>query len=205
VVAVCPLPAAAQHGSIGPELGVGEYREAASSLRYRGLGPGVAGAVRFHRVAAEAAFVSIRMNPMDDSEATESFRATSIDAWLRWEALDYLGLEVGLTKRSADSEFAAQSMGAVRLGARTHHLLGPGAAIWLRGNYLAGARFSGGGRAPIAMELGLGLVIEWSSHFRATAQYSFQRLDRKTNPAGGAEVSVPIEQSLARVGLAVGF
>jgi hypothetical protein len=36
-------------------------------------------------------------------------------------------------------------------------------------------------------------------------QYSFQRLDRRTNPAGGGEVQVPIEQSLARLGLAVGF
>jgi hypothetical protein len=205
LVAAWPVPAAAQQGSIGPELGVGEYREAASTLRYRGVGPGAAGSFSFHRVNAEGAFVSIRMNPTSGSQATESFRATLIDAWLRWDALDYLGFEVGLTKRSTDSEFAAQSVGAVRIGARTHYLLGPGATIWLRGDYLAGARFSGGGSAPIAMDLGLGLDIRWSSHFRAAAQYSFQRLDRRTNPAGGAEASVPIEQALARVGLAVGF
>ena len=204
-VAGWPVPAAAQHGSIGPELGVGEYREAASSLRYRGVGPGVAGSVTFRRVTAEGAYASIRMNPTGASQATESFRATLIDAWLRWDALDYLGFEVGLTKRSAASEFAAQSVGAVRIGARTHYLLGPGAAIWLRGDYLAGARFSGGGSAPVAMEIGLGLDIRWSSHVRAAAQYSFQRLDRKTHPAGGAEARVPIEQALARVGLAVGF
>lgn len=203
--AAWPTPAAAQHGSLGPEFGVGEYREAASSLRYRGIGPGVSGAITSHRITAEGAYASIRMNPTRNSQATESFRATLIDAWLRWDALDYLGFEVGLTKRSADSEFAAQSVGAVRIGARTSHLLGPGARIWLRGDYLAGARFSGGGRAPIAMELGLGLDVRWSDHFRAAAQYSFQRLDRKTHPAGGAETSVPIELALARVGLAVGF
>jgi hypothetical protein len=202
---VWPLPAAAQHGSIGPELAVGEYREAASTFRYRGVGPGVSGSVAFRRFAVEGAFVSIRMNPIDDSQATESFRATSIDAWLRWDPLDYLGLELGLTKRSTDSEFAAQSMGAVRIGARTRHLLGAGVAMWLRGDYLAGARFSGGGRAPLAIELGLGLEIRWSSRVRVAAQYSFQRVDRKTNPAGGVEVRVPIEQSLARLGLAVGF
>jgi len=205
VVAAWPLPAAAQHGSIGPELGVGEYREAASTLRYRGVGPGVSGSVAFRRFTAEAAVMSIRMHPTDDSQAAESFRATSIDVWLRWDALDYLGFEMGLTKRSADSEFAAQSMGAVRIGARTHYLLGAGAAMGLRGDYLARARFSGGGRAPLAIELGLGLDIRWSSRVRATVQYSFQRLDRKTNPAGGVEVRVPIEQALARVGLAVGF
>jgi hypothetical protein len=204
-VATSPASAAAQHGSIGPELGVGEYREAASSLRYRGIGPGVVGALTFHRVTAEAAYVSIRMNPTSGSLATESFRATLIDAWLRWDALDYLAFHVGLMKRSADSEFAAQSVGAVRIGARTRHLLGPGVGVWLRGDYLAGARFSGGGRAPVAMEIGLGLDVRWSRHFRAAAQYSFQRLDRKTHPAGGAEVSVPIEQALARIGLALAF
>jgi hypothetical protein len=207
VVGVCvaACPAAAQQGRIGAELAVGEYRESASSLRYRGLGPAVAGALAFHRFTASGAFASMRMNPTSGSEATEGFRATLIDAWLRWDALHYLGFEVGLTKRSADAEFAAQSVGAVRVGARTHYLLGPGATIWLRGDYLAGAQFSGGGSAPIAMELGLGLDIWWSRHFRAAAQYAFQRLDRKTNPAGGPEVSVPIEQALARVGLAVGF
>lgn len=204
-VAAWPLPAAGQHGSIGPELGVGEYREASSSLRYRGAGPGVAGSLTFHRVTAAGAFVSIRMSPTSSSQATESFRATLIDGWLRWDPVDYLGFEVGLTKRTPDVEFAAQSVGAVRVGARTHYLLGPGASVWLRGNYLAGSRFSGGGAAPFAMEIGLGLEIQWASHFRATAQYSFQRLDRKTNPAGGTELGVPIEQALARVGLAVGF
>ena len=199
------MPAAGQQGSIGPELGVGEYREATSTSRYRGVGPGVAASVTFHRVTAEAAVASIRMNPTNGSAATEGFRTTSTDAWLRWDVLDYVGFEVGLMKRSADSEFAAQSVGAARIGARARCPLGPGASVWLRGNYLAGARFSGGGSAPIAMELGLGLDIQWSRHVRAAAQYSFQRVDRKTNPAGGAEASVPIEQALARVGLAVGF
>jgi len=199
------VPAGAQQGTIGPDVGAGEYREAASSLRYRGVGPGVTGSFTFHRVTVDGAFASIRMNPTAASQATESFRATLIDAWLRWEALEYLGFEIGLTKRSAESEFAAQSVGAVRVGARARYVLGPGAAVWLRGNYLAGARFSGGGSSAVAMELGLGLDIRWSSHVRAAAQYSFQRLDRKTNPAGGAEASVPIEQALARIGLAVGF
>ena len=186
-------------------MGVGEYRDAAASLRYRGVGPGVAGSLTFHRITLDGAFVSMRMNPTDGSLATESFRATLMDAWLRWDALAYLGFEVGLTKRTVDSEFAAQSVGAVRVGARTRYLLGPGAAVWVRGNYLAGARFSGGGRAPLAMELGLGLDFQWSRHIRAAAQYSFQRLDRKTHPAGGPETSVPIAQALARIGVAVGF
>jgi hypothetical protein len=203
--AMYPASAVAQHGSVGPELGVGEYREGASNMRYRGSGPGFAGAVEFHGIKAEAAIASIRWHPTGGSDATESFRATLIDAWLRWEALDYLGFEVGLTNRSVDPEFAAQSVGALRIGARTHYPLGPGAAIWLRGNYLAGAHYSGGGGSSVALELGLGVDVRWSSRLRAAAQYSFQRLDRKTHPAGGAEAKVPIEQALARIGLALAF
>jgi len=204
-VAAWPVPAAAQHGRLGPDLVFGEYREATSNMRYRGAGPGATGSFTFHRVTVEGAIASVQMDPISGSQATESFKATLIDASLRWDVLDYLGFEVGVTSRETDSEFAAQSVGAVRVGARTHTLLGPGADIWLRGDYLAGAQFSGGGSAPFAVELGFGLDIRWSKHFRAAAQYSFQRLDRKTNPAGGVEVSVPIEQSLARIGLAVGF
>lgn len=174
-------------------------------MRYRGSGPGIAGSLTFRRINAEAAFASIRFNPTGGSEAMEGFRVTLIDAWLRWEALSYLGFEAGFTNRSAAPEFAAQSLGAMRIGARMHYLLGPGAAIWLRGNYLAGAHYSGGGSSPVAVELGLGVDIRWSRHFHAAAQYSFQRLDRKTNPAGGVEVRVPIEQALARIGLGIGF
>jgi hypothetical protein len=148
------------------------------------------------------AFASISMSPSHDSQATESFRATLFDGSVGVKALEYLTLELGVTKRSADSEFAAQSVGAIRIGARTQYLLGPGATVWLRGAYLAGAQFSGGGSAPIAMELGLGLEIRWSRHLRMAVQYAFQRLDRKTHPAGGPEASVPIEQALARVRLA---
>ena len=205
LVGIWVAPAAAQHVTIGPELAVADYREAAASLRYRGVGPGAAGGLTFGRFSADAAFASIRMTPSDGSQGTESFRATIIDGSIGVRALDYLLFQVGVTKRSAESEFAAQSVGAVRVGLRTQYVLGPGASVWLQGNYLAGAQFSGGGSAPIAMEIGLGLEIRWSRYLRMGAQYSFQRLDRKTNPAGGPEVSVPIEQALARLRIAAAF
>ena len=205
LIAIWVAPAAAQHVTLGPELVVADYREASASLRYSGVGPGGAGGFAFGRFSAEAALASISMTPKDGSQGTESFRATIIEGSVGLKALDYLTLQVGVTKRSAKSEFAAQSVGAVRLGVRTQYLLGPGATVWLQGNYLAGAQFSGGGSAPIAMEIGLGLEIRWSRYLRMGAQYSFQRLDRKTNPAGGPEVSVPIEQALARVRLAAAF
>jgi len=202
---LCAGPVAAQHASLGPMLGVAEYREVASSLRYSGLGPGATARFTWHRFTIDAAITSLRMTPASGSAATQGFRALEIDGWLRWDALDYVSFEVGLTRRTPDSDFAAQSLGAVRAGACARYLLGPGATIWLRGDYLAGAQFSGGGSAPLALELALGLDVQLSPHLRAAADYSFQRLDRKTNPAGGAETSVPIEQSLAHAGLAVAF
>jgi len=173
LLGICTRSAAAQHATLGPDVAVAEYREVASSLRYSGVGPGASAHVTWHRFTLDAAIVSIQMKPASGSAATQSFRATEIDGWLRWDALDYVSFEVGLTQRSPGSDFAAQ--------------------------------FSGGGTAPLALELGLGLGLELSRHLRAKVDYSFQRLDRKTNPAGGAEASVPIEQSLARLGLAVGL
>jgi hypothetical protein len=141
VLAVWPALAGAQQITIGPEFGVSEYREAAASLRFRGNGPGAAARIRFHRLTAEGSYVSLGMDPTDDSQATESFRATLIDAWLRWEALSFLGVEVGLLHRSTDSEFAAQSVGALRVGARTQAPLGPGADVWLRGYFAVAFRW----------------------------------------------------------------
>src|SRR3970282_2692908 len=62
-----------------------------------------------------------------------------------------------VTPRPADPEFDAQSVGAIRLGVRGHYLLGPGADITVRANYLGGAKFSGGGSSSLGIEMGLGL------------------------------------------------
>jgi hypothetical protein len=92
-------------------------------------------------------------------------------------------------------------MGAARIGVRYSKLIGPGTTVALRGNYLAGAKFTGKGSAGLAFELGL-LVSTGpvNGRYRLTGDYGFQRIDRKV---GGEPV--PIQQSLVRVGLAVGF
>ena len=198
-------PALAQHVSIGPTLVVGDYREVSSRLEYGGVGAGATGAVTFGPVTIEGAFSSVRMKPSGSSGATESFTATEVAGRLRWDVTGYLGFEAGLTKRSASSEFAAQSVGAATLGARVRYLLGPAGTVWARGSYLAAAKFSGGGSAPLSLELGLGVEVAPSPHFHLAVSYALQSLDRKTRPGGGAEVSAPIEQALGRVGVAVGF
>jgi hypothetical protein len=198
-------PLAAQHGGIGPVLGLADYREVSASLRYRGIGPGVSGSFVFHRLSVDGVALWLQMTPQAGGQATQGFRAVQLDGWARFRALDYLTFEVGFTRRTPDSAFAAQSVGAVRIGARTQYALGHGAAMSLRGDYLAGARFSGGGSAPLALEVGLGLDLVFSRHVRAALDYSFQRLDRKTNPGGGPQANAPVEQALGHVGFTVGL
>ena len=92
-------------------------------------------------------------------------------------------------------------MGAARIGVRYSKLIGPGATVALRGNYLAGAKFTGQGSAGLAFELGLLVSVgPQNGRYRLTADYGFQRIDRKVGTA-----KTPIQQSLVRLGVAVGF
>jgi hypothetical protein len=75
----------------------------------------------------------------------------------------------------------------------------------LRTAYLAGSDFSGGGSAPFGIELGLSAAYApGSSRFQITGDYEFQRINRHTDQ-NGTRLSVPIQSSLARFGLAVKF
>jgi len=112
---------------------------------------------------------------------------------------------VGLIRRTADPEFDAQSLGAVRIGARSVYDLGPGATVSFRANYLAAPKFSGGGRAAFSLDLGLGLDVRLAGRLHGVVEYAFERVNRKTDPGGTGEIAAPIQQTLARVGLGIGF
>jgi hypothetical protein len=63
------------------------------------------------------------------------------------------------------------------------------------------AKFTGAGTAGLAFELGLlASVGPQNGRYRFTMDYGFQRVDRKVN-----NTSAPIEQSLVKLGVAVGF
>ena len=38
-----------------------------------------------------------------------------------------------------------------------------------------------------------------------TAAYTFQRIDRRTNPGGTGDVDAPIQETVARVGVSLAF
>jgi hypothetical protein len=193
--------AAAQTVSLGVHGALGDYREVSSNLHYSGVGGGVSLAFHVGRFSAEGAAVRISYDPKNGNAGLTSFKATQLDGRLGFDVGSGLTAEVGVLRRNVDPELTAQEMGAARIGVRYSKLLGPGASVSLRSDYLAGAKFTGGGTAGLAFELGL-LVSAGpqNGRFRVTGEYGFQRVDRKVS-----NTSVPIEQSLVRLGLAVGF
>jgi hypothetical protein len=192
--------AGAQTVSLGVQGALGDYREVSSNLHYRGAGGGLSLWLRVHKLSAEATATRVSYDPRDNSGLT-SFEATQIDARLGYDVAAGFTAEVGVLRRTISPELAAQEMGAARIGVRYSKQIGPGTTVALRGNYLAGAKFTGKGTAGLAFELGL-LVSTGpvNGRFRFTGDYGFQRIDRKV---GGQPV--PIQQSLVRVGVAVGF
>ena len=198
-------PAAAQRLTIGPLGVMADYKEVDVGLRYSGWGYGGTAMAQWRKLSAEVAVVRLSLDPTTGSSAPAGFKATQLDAWIGYAVSPYASLEVGLARRSPSDAFEAQSLGAIRVGARSAYEIGPGAVVSLRVNYLAAAKFSGGGHAPFALDLGLGLDLRLASRLHALAHYQFQRVDRKTNPGGTGEISAPLQLSIARAGLAVGF
>ena len=205
LLALALRPAAGQLVTVGPQFVLADYREVASGLKYRGTGFGGALWARRGRLSAEAAVVRVSFDPAAGSAADSGFTATQVDAWVAYDVAAYASVEVGVLHRSADPEFDAQSVGAVRVGARSFYAIGPGATVVFRADYLAAPKFSGGGRAAVSLDLGLGLDVRLAGRLHGTATYAFTRMNRKTNPGGTGEMEAPIQETEARVGLAVGF
>ena len=174
-------------------------------LRYSGAGFGGLATARYRKLSAAAAVVRLTLDPTSQSTAAAGFKATQVDAWVAYDVASYASLEVGLIRRTADPEFDAQSLGAVRIGARSAYDLGPGATVSLRANYLAAPKFSGGGRAAFSLDLGLDLDVRLAGRLHGVVDYTFERVNRKTDPGGTGEIAAPIQQTLARVGLGIGF
>jgi len=205
VLAARAAPAQGITVTVGPQLALASYREVASGLRYQGTGFGGGASARYRKLSAEAAVVRLTLDPAAGGTATSGFTATEVDVWVAYDLAPYASIEAGFIRRTADPEFDAQSVGAVRIGARSFYEIGPGATVLFRANYLAAPKFSGGGRAGFSIDLGLGLDVRLAGRLHGTAGYTFQRINRKTNPGGTGEIDAPIQGTMARVGLAVGF
>ena len=207
LAAVAPHRAFAQYIVVGPQVVFGDYREVSSDLHFRGTGFGAAASFTLKKLSADVAFASVEYDPVDAASGTQAFKATQFDARVRYYIAGPVSAELGVVSRKADPEFEAQSVGAVRGGARVSYLLGPGVRMALRGGMLFGAKFSGGGTtSPVgALELGLGVAVEaLRGRLRLTGDYDFQRIARTTE-GGSGDVDVPIQQAMGRVGVALAF
>lgn len=196
---------AAQTVGLGVQGVFGDYREQTGSLHYTGSGGALTAWAAKGKFGAEVVVTGITYKPADDGTAVDEFKATQIDARLRYYIAGAVSVEAGFTNRTVDKEFAAQEVGAIRFGARGHYVLGPGADIVFRANYLGGAKFSGGGKASLGVEFGLGLSVGKSNgRYRVIGDYEFQRFNRTTDNGSGT-IKVPLQQAVARIGVAVGF
>jgi len=193
-------PATAQRLNLGVQGVFADYRELSSALVYSGGGFAGIAQLNWHKFGADFQVAKVNYSPTSSSSATDKFSSTQFDAHLRWFLASGISLETGYTKRDISPDFTTQNFTAIRAGVLANYSLGPGANLLLRGNYLAGAKFSGGGSAPFALELGLGVSVGAANgRYRITGSYEFQRIDRKTS------VNVPIQQAMARIGAAVGL
>ncbi len=195
------VPAEAQHAGLGVQGALGDYREQTAALRFRGEGGGAWAEVGVGPVTLAGVVVRLEMEPGAGSPTgAEAFRLTQLDARMRVRLVGFLSAEAGVLYRWIDPERAAQEVGAFRVGVHASQRLAPGAVIEGRAAWLGGAKFSAGGRAPVGVEVGLGASYGLARWLQVTGQYDFHRLDRRTDAPGGRQ-EVPIQMSVARVGL----
>jgi hypothetical protein len=203
---VVGAPVAAQQFTVGGGYALADYREQAAFLHFRGSGPTASIAVERGRLALRAEFSHLTLNPSSEGSGTlESFSMDQIGARVGFKAMSLVAFEAGFFRRSVAPGRAAQSYSAATFGVRAAYPLAPGADVALRTAYVASTDFTGGGSAPFGIELGLSAAYgPGSGRFRLTGDFDFQRIDRHTDQ-DGSRLSVPIQSSVARLGLAAAF
>jgi hypothetical protein len=197
---------AAQQVTLGAGYALADYQEQAAFLHFRGSGPTAMLAVERGRLALRVDASHLDLGAPDDSGSPlESFKVDQFSVRVGVRAVSLVSLEAGFFRRSTAPSRAAQSYSAATLGIRAAYPLAPGADVALRSAYVAGTDFSGGGSAPFGIELGLSAAYgPGTGRYRFTGDYEFQRIDRRTEQSG-SRLSVPIQSSVARLGLSVRF
>ena len=199
-------PLRAQRVTLGTGYTLADYKEQADFLRFSGGGPTGTLAIERGRLALRIEALHLALNPDGGSAAPlEGFTLDQVKVRVGFRTMSVLALEAGYLQRWIDPSRAAQSFGAATFGVRASYPLAPGADVAVRTAYVASTGFTGGGSAPFGIELGLNVTYgPGSGRFRFIGDYEFQRIDRRTDQ-NGSRLSVPIQSSLARIGVAVRF
>jgi hypothetical protein len=194
-----PAPAAAQTVRAGVHVVGLTHTEIAPERRAEGAGLGGLVSVRWRRFGLDLSGHAARMDSVDGGPRL--FDLYQGDLRLSYRIANGLALEVGAGRRFIEPDYLAQDVGVTRAGILSEIRLSSVGSVWGRGAYLIAPKFSGGGTAGLAVELGFGAGLGTrNGRFRGRVEYEFQRIDRSVN-----DVPVPIQTSLAKVGVDVGF
>jgi hypothetical protein len=197
--------AEAQRISAGAQYAFSEYAEQGSSLRFDGAGPAAHVSVGWRRFDLGFSVARLSFAPSEAGDATQPFDMAQTEIRLRVRAARLVSVEAGLVDRDVAPLHAAQSVTALRLGALMAFPLATATDVAIRGSYLAGGRFSGGGSAPFGVEIGLGVsYAPWWERVRVTGDLEFLRFDRHI-ATGDGRIDAPIQSSTARIGVMVAY
>ena len=199
-------PRSAQHVTLGVDAALMDYREQGPALRFSGVGGSAHAGVGFWRAVVEARVMRVHVDGAStDADPTDAFDIGQGELRLRMQVTPRIAAEVGGLSRTMEPEHAAQSMRAWRAGGVFLQPLAPGADLSVRAAYLGATQFGGGGTAPFGMDVGLAVSYgPGAGRYRLTAEYEFQRVDRRTT-IGGQQIAVPIQSAIARIGVAAAF
>lgn len=194
-----------QRISAGVQYALAEYAEQGASLRFDGAGPSGNVSLGWRRFDLGLSAARLSFTPAAAGDATQAFDVTQTEIRLRVRAARLVSVEAGVIDRDVAPVHAAQSVTAIRLGALMAFPLATGTDVAVRGSYLAGGRFSGGGSAPLGVELGLGVsYTPWWERVRVTGDLEFVRFDRHITTAD-ARIQAPIQSSTARIGVLITY
>jgi hypothetical protein len=199
-------PLSAQRVTVGADAVLADYREQGPALRFTGGGISARAGLAIWRLYVQAKATRVAVEGASaNAEVTDAFDITQNELQVRMQVTPRIGAEAGVLSRAMDPEHAAQSMQAWRVGGVFLQPLAPGADVAVRAAYLGATAFGGGGTAPLGFDVGLAVSYgPGAGRLRLTAEYDFQRVDRRTTVAG-RRVDVPIQSAIARIGVAGTF
>lgn len=175
------------------------YAETHAARRANGQGVGGLVSVRWRRFGLDLSGYTSTV----DSVPGELSKFTMLEGRVRvsYRVVPMVAIEVGGERRKIDPAFATQDVSATTIGVLSEAPLTKLGSIWMRGAYLVNPKFSGGGTAGLAVELGFGVGVGTANgRFRVRAEYGFQRIDRTA-----AGLDVPIQVSVAKLGVDFGI
>lgn len=199
-------PLLAQRITLGAEGALADYREQGAALRFTGAGVAGRAEVSVWRLSAQARITRVHLEgASENAEVTDAFDLSQSELRLRMHVTSRIGVEAAALSRRMNPEHAAQSLRAWRAGGVYVQPLAPGADVAVRAGYLAATDFGGGGTAPFGLDVALAVSYgPGAGRVRLTAEYEFQRVDRRTTVAG-RRIDLPIQSALARIGVTAAF